>query len=402
MWRTSRRRGGASTTPGILAAAIGLLSLAVTALPAVSSAGASTPTANTPWAWVKTQNIVGLEGGNNTLDGLNGISCPTTTFCMAVGYEQDDQKTGAAKPLAEIWRGKTTWSISRPPNPDVKGGAVLTGVSCGTPSYCMAVGVYPQNVNPPKGDFSELWNGFGWSAAKALPVSVEAVSCVAKQCIAVGNIAEGTTANNAYEEDIVESWNGQAWSQTDIADVSGVGGLNGVSCVSAEQCLAVGTQGAFAPDGRYFDGTWSEQIPPNPGGGAWFNGVGCDTTSPVSCMAVGEGNAPLADLFDASTSSWTVTAPVALNGQQTFFGASCPSATWCIAVGSAPVGPQAQAWNGSAWTLMDTSALSGEPGQQGHALTSVSCPSTTLCFAVGSRQTLVGDQPEIASWGTVP
>jgi len=61
-------------------------------------------------------------------------------------------------------------------------------------------------------------------------------------------------------------------------------------------------------------------------------------------------------------------------------GVSCPAATSCIGVGdindiSGPIGPLAERWNGTAWSLQ-----SNPPGQ---SLTGVSCISATACTAVG-------------------
>jgi Subtilase family len=61
-----------------------------------------------------------------------GVSCTSSTSCMAVGaYES------AAKTLADYWNG-TVWSLQTPPNPG--GGNWLLGVSCASSTTCIAVG----------------------------------------------------------------------------------------------------------------------------------------------------------------------------------------------------------------------------------------------------------------------
>jgi hypothetical protein len=51
---------------------------------------------------------------------------------------------------------------------------------------------------------------------------------------------------------------------------------------------------------------------------------------------------------------------------------------------------------------MNTKAVSGTSSDPANWFSGVSCPSSTFCVAVGSKTAFVGQQPEIASWGTVP
>src|SRR6476620_10340741 len=83
------------------------------------------------------------------------------------------------------------------------------------------------------------------------------VSCAtADMCIAVG-------ANNLLEE-----WDGTSWTTVALpTDPGGVGNLNAVSCSSSTFCMAVGTVGAGPsyPQTFRFDGTsWTElPVPPS-------------------------------------------------------------------------------------------------------------------------------------------
>jgi hypothetical protein len=64
----------------------------------------------------------------------------------------------------------------------------------------------------------------------------------------------------------------------------------------------------------------------------------------------------------------------------------------------------AEAWNGSNWIRMNTNYVSGALGNPSSGWTAVSCPSSTFCIAVGTKPGLSrgGAQPEVAYWGTVP
>ena len=137
------------------------------------------------------------------------------------------------------------------------------------------------------------------------------------------------------------------------------------------------------------------------------------TATPVTCMVTGsDTNGPIAYLFDTSTQTWSATTPVSGNtpyGQpNSFSGVSCHGLSSCVAVGSNYTssntdGPMAELWNGSDWTLMDTRAVSGSSGTPNFPafeFASVSCPSATFCVAVGTKATAIGYQPEVDSWGT--
>jgi hypothetical protein len=89
-------------------------------------------------AWTVQQPINGDDGGSQ----LNGVSCPTTTSCTAIG------NSGLTDSLAETWNG-STWTIESIPDPD--GPASPNGISCITVTSCNAVG----NYFPDNGDITD-------------------------------------------------------------------------------------------------------------------------------------------------------------------------------------------------------------------------------------------------------
>jgi hypothetical protein len=64
--------------------------------------------------------------------GLSGISCRSTSACVAVGSEYPD-------PIAAYWNGQR-WAVETLPKPADEPSASLYQVSCGTVTSCMAVG----------------------------------------------------------------------------------------------------------------------------------------------------------------------------------------------------------------------------------------------------------------------
>src|ERR1700722_6320196 len=127
---------------------------------------------------------------------LIGVSCTSSTFCAAVGTQN------------EMWNG-AAWSAV----PGTPAGAEVNGVSCSSPSACIAVG----------NGGSESWNGSTWSLISiglaGTSSTLNAVSCSGPSaCTAVGNFAPNISCGpfppcgQVYQETLIESWNGSVWS----------------------------------------------------------------------------------------------------------------------------------------------------------------------------------------------
>ena len=72
-----------------------------------------------------------------------------------------------------------------------------------------------------------------------------------------------------------------------------------------------------------------------------------------------------------------------LHGQVSLMGVSCPTASFCLAVGkqgsSGGYGPVSQDWNGKTWRILDPPARPADS-----YLTAVSCLSRVNCLAIGT------------------
>jgi hypothetical protein len=121
--------------------------------------------------------------------GFDAVSCPTASYCVAVG--NDTSSTGMNTTLSEVLRG-TKWSLKAPPA--TRGGLFrdLYGVSCQTTTDCVAVGFY-DTVKQLYVSVADQWNGATW-ARQATPSPSGAryselfgVSCpTVTSCAAVG------------------------------------------------------------------------------------------------------------------------------------------------------------------------------------------------------------------------
>jgi hypothetical protein len=302
---------------------------------------------------------------------LNGVSCTSPTACTAVGsYEAS---SGAHVTLAERWNG-TAWTVQATPNPATPPRSALTAVSCVSASDCTAVGVSGLPSGGNARTLAEHWNGTAWSV-QPTPNGpggniLTGVSCNSPTaCIAVGG-ADGTP--------LAEGWNGTSWSIQPTPN-PGTEQFNSVSCTSPTACTAVG-RSAFAE--RWDGTTWSIQQVPVSNSNAALTGVSCTTAS--ACNAVGyDLELTLGEAWDGTSWSAVPTpSPPSLLGQHTLTAVSCTSPSACMAVGFAPKGltgerTLAERWNGSAWTIEHT------PSPGGSLLFGVSCTSPSACMAVG-------------------
>jgi hypothetical protein len=180
------------------------------------------------------------------------------------------------------------------------------------------------------------------------------------------------------------------------------GGLNylqGVSCVSATDCTAVGATtmntGASRTLVERWDGTrWSIVPSPNSSAVSHANGpvsvlYGVSCVSATDCTAVGDrtvdnlGTQTLVEHWDGTR--WSIVASPNPASKAVFlFGVSCVTATSCIAVGTYANGFKfsktlVERWDGARWSIVATP----NPNKFSF-LSSVSCVRATDCVAVGS------------------
>jgi len=281
----------------------------------------------TGWAITPSPNPHG-----SSYASLAGVSCPGSASCFAVGSYKS---LGSYKTLVEHWNG-TRWTIMSSPNPSqtTKGHFIgLDGVSCPNRSSCMAVGNFADGV------LIEHWNGRRWSIMLGTPKastddSLTGVSCPGlKSCFAVG----GSDLDNDRSHALVEHWNGRgAWSiMRGTPSPSGYDRLVAVSCPSTTSCFAVGDTAEISNahslvehwNGR---GAWSVMTAPHPNPDSALYGVSCPGTA--TCFAVG------GDLANSWVQRWNghgswQTMPSPDPSDSLLDGLSCPTTTSCVAVG---------------------------------------------------------------------
>ena len=327
---------------------------------------------------------------------LSGVSCFSASSCAAVGY-------AGSRTLIESWNG-SAWSIVR--SPDRGTNSTLNGVSCVSAISCEAVGDYYRRGLTRT--LTESWNGFAWSIVpspdRGLASTLSAVSCASgKWCVAVGEYDN----NNSLSQTLIESWNGTAWSTVASPTLAPKqGAFNGVSCVSAGSCVAVGDYAGNTLV-ESWDGTaWSVVPSPTPGSYGGLSGVEC--SSARSCVAVGNysngtgsGSSILPRTLVESWNgaAWSVV-PSPSPSVAYLYGVSCASARSCTAVGDYATKSQVrqvlvESWNGTSWSTV------ANPSPFAAYLYGVSCASARACKAVGEYSANGGASPTdalIDSW----
>jgi len=168
---------------------------------------------------------------------LQAVSCAATTVCVAVGEAPVPASTNMTGIAFTTGDGGATWTQPTLP-PDVTD---LDGVSCPTTSDCTAVGAYDGAGGTGPVALGSTDGGTTWTA-ESVPAgaSMSAVSCTsASQCVSVeGQGQTGTAA-------VVDVENGSTWGTETI---TGMSRADGVSCISA-WCTVVGTGSATSVDG---------------------------------------------------------------------------------------------------------------------------------------------------------
>jgi hypothetical protein len=176
--------------------------------------------------------------------------------------------------------------------------------------------------------------------------------------------------------------------------------MNGVSCVSDIECIAVGQyrganqSGPFTLVAHWFISQWALLPAPRVprAASSWLNGVDC--TSPDRCMAVGEytldGIHQRAFSARWDGSGWTLE-PVELPVASATYlvSVSCVGQRSCMAVGWYGGGrgqlqtwsrTLAERWNGIRWSI---ERPENPPVLATHSLSAVSCTGANACTAVG-------------------
>jgi hypothetical protein len=325
---------------------------------------------------------------------LSGVSCQSAQFCVAVGTAKVKGLPGL--PVVEQWTG-SAWSGQTVALPAGFTGARLDAVSCPTVSQCVAVGVGKNATGAGRPVAATLSDGSWTLAMLPLPTGITRVPLTAISCPTTAFCVATSDKDRPF---VVETLQGTTWSATELNPPrhSARAWLEGVSCPVAGDCVAVG-EGDLG-QGVYYGlsetlalGQWrASTVPTNEL--QTLNAVSC--SAPGDCVAVGGyndfGSSVPDTIYRLANGSWKKVSLMPKSaGLPILTSVSCPAAGTCMAIGPEDYTEGAD--------LVTTATLSAGhwshgqislPESSSPSLVGVSCLATTECTAVGYATPLGG------------
>lgn len=297
--------------------------------------------------------------------GFNGVSCPTPSECVAVGA---DDNSGAV--VSSSKDGGGTWKRGL----TATGVPTLNAVDCPTSSECVAVG---QGVSVRSLDAGATWKT---SSVPTANTSLLGVSCPTPTlCVTVG-VSPGIGGPLAGQL-LVTLDGGTTWKAPTVP--SSVGALGSVDCPSATFCVAVGASIVVSFDGGL---SWTRRDVS--GGTGVLRSVSC--VSATSCVAVGPNPIVAQDsraaAFEVVTSNggltWnSVPMPAASASVDVV---SCSLLAGCRVAGEAIAADPAvvlKSSDGRSWSTQVQVAGAV------NAVSALACPTASDCVYVGRHDT---------------
>jgi hypothetical protein len=254
-------------------------------------------------------------------------------------------------------------------------------------------GTTPVSSTPPP-----LWNIVASPTLSSQSPGLEAVSCVSSgDCWAVGDAFDNATTT--YARTLIERETAGRWSI--VASPNHSAGTNNnlssVSCVSADDCWAVGSYTGAAGNGqalieRYTGSGWSIVSSPSPSGStdAQLDGVTC--VGAGDCWAVGgytsAAGASQTLIEQDTVAGWSIVSSATPAGGIELVSVTCASADDCWAVGGnidsfkrgLPTSATFEQYTGSGWSITPSPA----PVSGSDELEAVNCADADDCWAVGT------------------
>jgi Cellulose binding domain len=339
---------------------------------------------------------------------LNGVSCTGIDWCVAVGQYEPNPEVLQYRTLIESWNG-SKWAVMQSPNTATPSdNDSLSGVTCLSPSSCIAVGYHGayHGSSLPSYPLIEVWNGTRWSIGPSVSPGngnafLSSVSCTSSEvCVATG----GT--NGSSGTPLMESWGGKGWTMMTPAtepNSPGVvvnGAFNGVFCESLTLCTAVGTdEGNHTLVEEWNGNAWtfvaSQDASDGVGRENALSSVSCGSAG--LCMAVGTGGAlehlvPLVETGSGPTPTSVTTTPrpqeVACSVSyvdQPYQGPGLFG--WVVTVNNPTQFPLTK-WSVS-WSMPESDSFAGGSGlfvQNGDNVTASNLPPSDEIPAGGSTQ----------------
>jgi hypothetical protein len=311
-------------------------------------------------------------------EGLLGVSCPSSSLCVAVGAGSHGVLVTSAHPS----RGsRATWTTTR-----FHRGITLLGVSCPTSSLCVAVdrqGDVLVSTDPRRGADAS------WSFEHIDSQELKDISCPSRSlCVALDEAGEFVSSTDPAAG-VRASWTIDSQLKYQFPEQP-----MGISCPSVSLCVAAGLGGRLTTSVDPALGSRANWAVRSVGSGSFLTGVSC---VPSLCVAI-RGDGRIISSSDPSAGSGTSWTSVDADGYTPLLDVSCVS-TLCMAIddrGDVLSSSDPEAGSHSSWKMQHI------PGAE--YLTAISCASSTLCAVVDARgKVFISTDPSLgaaAFWGS--
>ncbi len=210
-------------------------------------------------AWSTIEAPFPADAPVGAFDSLTAVSRVSSSSCTAVGeYDSSSTDEQSAASLIESFSG-SNWIATISPPPSATISVMLPSVSCGTSTFCGAVGTVQDNsVTDGLVAYTDTLESGTWTPARApLPAGADAsmgselvsTSCTSDgSCTAVGGYSQTSPFSGMA---MIVTLSGTAWTavQAPVPNNAGYSVFNAnspsaIACPAVGSCVAVG---AYAP-----------------------------------------------------------------------------------------------------------------------------------------------------------
>ena len=202
--------------------------------------------------------MVGGDGGahRTALHAAQRGDVRSPSDCWAAGTTGPQQPSDSVffifptvpgdQSVIEHWDG-ASWTlvpsyVAASPN-----GGYVAALTCVSADDCWASGSTTDDNGLPSSSLMQRWNGSSWSVVSTPPMPgvqgiLSSLTCLSsQQCWAVGSTGTPGSGQSYNPVPIVEAWNGSAWSIEPSPNAVGLGLLSSVACVRGDACWSVGS-----------------------------------------------------------------------------------------------------------------------------------------------------------------
>jgi hypothetical protein len=226
----------------------------------------STAPAGGAKAWSKPFRVDSSSAIGGGYAGLVGISCPTTTLCVAVDGADPANIVTSTNPTG----GSGAWKLT-------KIGGLLAGVSCSSSTLCVITGSEHYYAISPTGG-TAAWHATGAQIGGGI---FSAIACPsATTCV---NVGYGNSSSALATSTTTPKGASTSWLETSLEPTPanpGEGLADGVACLDGSFCVAVDSLDNVYTTNAPGRGIWSVQtdVAPASSPTALGSSIACTST----------------------------------------------------------------------------------------------------------------------------